>query len=211
MTRFDLSEIQARAILDMRLQKLTGLEHDKLLEELAELMKKIEYFRSILENEEVLKSVIRDELNEINEGYATPRKSELLMADLDSIDIEDLIPDEETVITLSQRGYIKRTPLSNYKAQRRGGKGIAGVQTGDGDFIHTFMLTTNHQHLVLFTNLGKMFKIKAHQVPEGSRYAKGGPRGQPAAAGQGRVDRHGPVPARVRRPTGSSCSSPAGA
>ncbi len=172
--RFDLTDIQAKAILDMRLQKLTGLEHDKLLEELAELMKKIEYFKSILENEEVLKSVIRDELNDIKENYATPRQSKLLMADPDSIDIEDLIPDEDTVITLSKRGYIKRTPLSNYTAQRRGGKGIAGVQTGDGDFIHTFMLTTNHQHLVLFTNLGKMFKIKAHQVPEGSRYAKGG-------------------------------------
>jgi DNA gyrase subunit A len=137
MTRFELSEIQAKAILDMRLQKLTGLEHDKLLEELAELMKKIEYFKSILENEEVLKSVIREELREIKENYSTPRKSELLKADLDSIDIEDLIPDEETVITLSRRGYIKRTPLSNYTAQKRGGKGIAGVQTGDGDFIHT--------------------------------------------------------------------------
>ncbi|MUM77576.1 DNA gyrase subunit A [Pseudodesulfovibrio sp. F-1] len=172
--RFGLTEIQARAILDMRLQKLTGLEHDKLLEELADLLKKIEYFTSILNNEEVLKTVIRDELKEIRENYATARRSELLMANPDSIDIEDLIPDEETVITLSQRGYIKRTPLSNYTAQRRGGKGIAGVQTGDGDFIHTFMLTTNHQHLVLFTNQGKMFKIKAHQVPEGSRYAKGG-------------------------------------
>jgi len=174
MSRFSLSEIQAKAILDMRLQKLTGLEREKLLEELAELLKKIEYYKSILENEEVLKSVIRQELTEIKEGYATPRKSELLMADLDAIDIEDLIPDEETVITLSRRGYIKRTPLSNYTAQKRGGKGISGVQTGDGDFIHTFMLTTNHQHLVLFTNLGKMFKIKVHQVPEGSRYAKGG-------------------------------------
>jgi len=174
MGRFGLTEIQARAILDMRLQKLTGLEHDKLLEELADLLKKIEYFTSILKNEEVLKTVIRDELRGIKENYATARRSELLMTDPDSIDIEDLIPDEETVITLSQRGYIKRTPLSNYTAQRRGGKGIAGVQTGDGDFIHTFMLTTNHQHLVLFTNQGKMFKIKAHQVPEGSRYAKGG-------------------------------------
>jgi DNA gyrase subunit A len=172
--RFSLSEIQARAILDMRLQKLTGLEHDKLLEELAELLKKIEYFTSILNNEEVLKSVIRDELRDIKDNYATPRRSELLMANPDTIDIEDLIPDEETVVTLSQRGYIKRTPLSNYTAQRRGGKGISGVQTSDGDFIHTFMLTTNHQHLVLFTNQGKMFKIKAHQVPEGSRYAKGG-------------------------------------
>jgi DNA gyrase subunit A len=174
MNRFELSEIQARAILDMRLQKLTGLERDKLLAELTELMKMIEYFESILGNEEVLRGVIRDELKEIKEVHSTPRKSELLLTNPDSIDIEDLIPDEETVITLSKRGYIKRTPLSNYTAQRRGGKGISGVQTGDGDFIHTFMMTTNHQHLVLFTNMGKMFKIKAHQVPEGSRYAKGG-------------------------------------
>ena len=95
------------------------------------------------------------------------------MGDADEIAIEDLIPDEDAVITMSRRGYIKRTLLSNYQAQRRGGKGISGVQTGDGDFIHNFLLTTNHQSLLIFTNLGKMYQIKAHQVPEGSRYAKG--------------------------------------
>ncbi len=173
MERFELSEIQAQAILDMRLQRLTGLEREKLMEEYAELLKRIEYYRSILENEDVLKGVIRDELEEINKTYASPRRSELLLHDLDSIDIEDLIADDEAVITLSRRGYIKRTPLTNYQAQRRGGKGISGVQTSDGDFIQNFMLTTNHKWLLLFTNFGKMFKIKAHQVPEGSRYAKG--------------------------------------
>ncbi|GAB7021605.1 DNA gyrase subunit A [Salidesulfovibrio brasiliensis] len=171
--RFELSEIQARAILDMRLQKLTGLERDKLLEELSELLKLIEYYTSILENEEVLKGVIREELQEIHQNYTTPRRSVLLDHNPSEIDIEDLIADDDAVITLSRRGYIKRTPLSNYQAQRRGGKGIAGVQTGDGDFILNFLVTTNHQWLLLFTNQGKMFKIKAHQVPEGSRYAKG--------------------------------------
>ena len=173
MSRFELSEVQAQAILDMRLQRLTNMEREKLLEEYAELLKRIEYYNSILQNEDVLKGVIREELVEIRKTYATPRKSELLAEDPSEIDVEDLIADDDVVITLSQRGYIKRTPLSNYQQQRRGGKGIAGVQTGDGDFIHTFLTTTNHQHLLLFTNTGKMYRIKVHQVPEGSRYARG--------------------------------------
>nr|WP_169315988.1 DNA gyrase subunit A [Maridesulfovibrio hydrothermalis] len=173
MDRFELSKVQAQAILDMRLQRLTNLEHEKLLEEYAEILKKIEYFKSILENEDVLKSVIRDELVHIKESYATERKTVLMDHNPDDIDIEDLIPDDDAVITLSRRGYIKRTPLSNYHKQKRGGKGIAGVQTKDGDFIHTFLTTSNHQFLVLFTTKGKMFKIKVHQVPEASRIARG--------------------------------------
>ncbi|MDK2955634.1 MAG: gyrase subunit [Desulfovibrionales bacterium] len=173
MSAFELSEVQAQAILDMRLQRLTGLERDKLIQEYNELIKRIEYLKSILENEEVLRGVIRDELQEVKDAYATPRRTRLLDQDPSSIDVEDLIADDEVVITLSQRGYIKRVGLSNYQQQRRGGKGIAGVQTGDGDFIHTFLITSNHQHLLLFTNLGKMYQIKVHQVPEGSRQAKG--------------------------------------
>ncbi len=173
MDRFELSRVQAQAILDMRLQRLTNLEQEKLLEEYAEILKKIEYFKSILNNDDVLKGVIRDELVEIKENYATPRKTVLMDHNPDDIDIEDLIPDDDAVITLSRRGYIKRTPLSNYHKQKRGGKGIAGVQTKDGDFIHTFLTTSNHQHLVLFTSKGKMFKIKVHQVPEASRIARG--------------------------------------
>lgn len=173
MERFQLSEAQAQAILDMRLQRLTGLEREKLMQEYKELIKLIEYLRSILEQEEVLKSVIAEELAAIKTTYATPRKTELLLEDPDSINIEDLIPDDETVVTLSKRGYIKRTPLSNYQAQRRGGKGIAGLQTVEDDFVHSFLLTSNHQTLVLFTNLGRMYQLKAHQVPEGGRYAKG--------------------------------------
>ncbi|WP_291330019.1 DNA gyrase subunit A [Desulfovibrio sp. UCD-KL4C] len=173
MDRFEFSRVQAQAILDMRLQRLTNLEHEKILEEYAEILKKIEYFKSILENEDVLKSVIREELIEVKNSYSTERKTVLMDQNPDDIDIEDLIPDDDAVITLSRRGYIKRTPLSNYQQQKRGGKGIAGVQTKDGDFIHTFLTTSNHQFLVLFTSKGKMFKIKVHQVPESSRIARG--------------------------------------
>ncbi|MEF2146538.1 MAG: DNA gyrase subunit A [Desulfovibrionaceae bacterium] len=173
MERFGLSEVQCQAILDMRLQRLTGLERDKLEAEYLDLLEKIKYFKSILENEEVLKQVIDDELIEVRNTYTTKRRTELLEENPYDINIEDLIADDETVITLSQRGYVKRTPLSNYQSQKRGGKGVAGVQTGDGDFVHNFLLTTNHQTLLLFTNFGRMYQLKVHQVPEGSRYAKG--------------------------------------
>jgi DNA gyrase subunit A len=172
MERFSLSERQSQAILDMRLQRLTNLEREKLLEEYAALLKFIEYLRSILDNDHVLRGVIRDEVAELKDKFATPRRTEIL-ASLEGIDIEDLIPDENVVITLSRRGYIKRTPLDSYQQQRRGGKGIAGVHTSGEDFIQSFCTTTNHQHLLLFTNLGKMHQVKVHQVPEGSRTAKG--------------------------------------
>ena len=173
MERFGLTEIQSQAILDMRLQRLTNMEREKLLSEYAELLKLIAYLQSILANESVLRGVIRDELTEVGENYATPRKSQIVAEEATDIAIEDLIPDDEAVITLSRRGYIKRTNLSNYQQQKRGGKGIAGVSTSDGDFVHTFLLTSNHQHLLLFTNQGRMYQMKAHQVPEAGRYAKG--------------------------------------
>ncbi len=172
MARFELSELQAQAILDMRLQRLTNLEHEKLLEEYTELLKQIAWFQSILDNRDVLQGVVREELTQLKETFGTPRRT-VIEAELDGIDIEDLIPDEDVVITLSRRGYIKRTTLESYKAQKRGGKGVAGVQTGDGDFVQDFLTTTNHQYLLLFTNKGRMFQLKVHQVPEGSRTAKG--------------------------------------
>ncbi len=171
--RFGLSDIQGQAILDMRLQKLTGLETEKLMEEYRELLKTIEYLKSILERDEVLKGVIRDELVKLKETFITPRRTEVLAEELDGIDIEDLIPDKEVVITLSKRGYIKRTALEMYTAQRRGGKGIFGVHTSEGDFVSTFCTTSNHQFILLFTNLGRMHRLKVHQIPEGSRTAKG--------------------------------------
>ncbi|WP_300158971.1 DNA gyrase subunit A [Solidesulfovibrio sp.] len=172
MERFSLSERQAQAILDMRLQRLTNLERQKLIDEYNELIKLIEYLRSILENEEVLRGVIRDEIREIKERYATPRKTEIL-EDLEGINILDLIPDEDVVITLSRRGYIKRTKIDNYQQQKRGGKGVAGVSTSADDFVQSFCATTNHQQLLLFTNLGRMFMLPVHQIPEGQRTAKG--------------------------------------
>ncbi len=173
MERFGFSDIQAQSILDMRLQRLTGLERDKLLDEFHELQKLIAYLKSILEDVRVLRDVLRQETREIKENYATPRKTEILQAALTGIDIEDLIPDEDVVITLSRRGYIKRTTLATYQQQRRGGKGIAGLHTSDDDFVQDFITTTNHQYLLLFTNKGHMHQVKVHQVPEGSRTAKG--------------------------------------
>jgi len=171
--RFSFSEIQAQSILDMRLQRLTGLEHDKLQEEFDELMKLVAYLNSILDDAEVLRGVMRDEMIMIKETYATPRRTEVVLDALTGINIEDLIPDEEVVITLSRRGYIKRTSLANYQQQRRGGKGIAALNTGDDDFVQDFISTTNHQFLCLFTNRGRMYQLKVYQIPEGSRIAKG--------------------------------------
>ncbi|MDR3177212.1 MAG: DNA gyrase subunit A [Desulfovibrio sp.] len=173
MRDFALSEAQSRAILNMRLQRLTGLERDKLLEEYRELVKAIAWLKSVLENEEILRSVIRDEIRELKETFAGKRKTEILRDDPIDIEVEDLIPDEDVVITLSRRGYIKRTTLDNYQQQRRGGKGIAGLQMGEDDVVQDFLTTSNHQFLLLFTNRGRMHQLKVHQVPEGSRTAKG--------------------------------------
>lgn len=171
--RFDFSEIQAQAILDMRLQRLTSLEHEKLLDEYNDLLNKIKYFKSILEDEKILMGVIRDETLQIKEQFATPRRTEIVPGDVDDIDAEDLIPDEDVVVTLSRRGYIKRTSLENYQQQRRGGRGVAGVYTMEEDYVQDFFSATNHQYLLLFTNKGRMHQMKVHRVPEGSRTARG--------------------------------------
>ena len=173
MERFALSEVQAKAILEMRLQRLTGLQREELMNEYKDLLQKIEFYRSILENAEVLRSELKREIAEIRETFATPRRTEVLREALTDIDIEDLIPDEEVVITLSRRGYMKRTGLENYQQQKRGGKGIAALHTSDDDYVQEFLSTTNHQYLCLFTNKGRMHQLKVHQVPEGSRTAKG--------------------------------------
>lgn len=170
---FSLSEIQAQSILDMRLQRLTGLEREKLEEEMHELQTKIAWYESILGDTKILWGVIRDEVTGIKETYTTPRRTEVICEPLTNIEIEDLIPDDDVVITLSRRGYIKRTNLAIYQQQRRGGKGVAGLHTSEDDFVQEFIATTNHQFLLLFTNKGRMHQLKVHQVPEGSRTAKG--------------------------------------
>ncbi|WP_247647497.1 DNA gyrase subunit A [Desulfovibrio desulfuricans] len=173
MERFTFSELQAKAILEMRLQRLTGLQREELMNEYKDLLQKIEFYRSILENSEVLRGELKREIAEIRDNFATPRRTEVLREALSDIDIEDLIPDEEVVITLSRRGYMKRTGLENYQQQKRGGKGIAALHTSDDDYVQEFLTTTNHQYLCLFTNKGRMHQLKVHQVPEGSRTAKG--------------------------------------
>ncbi len=170
---FGFSDVQAQSILDMRLQRLTGLEREKILDEFNELQKLIVYLTSILEDVNVLRSVLREETQYIKDTYATPRRTEIVYESLEGIEVEDLIPDDDVVITLSRRGYIKRTTLANYQQQKRGGKGIAGLHTSEDDFVQEFLTTTNHQFLLLFTNKGRMYQLKVHQVPEGSRTAKG--------------------------------------
>ena len=173
MASFELSDVQAQAILDMRLQRLTGLERGKLEEELRDLQAKIAWFQSILGDAKVLWGVIRDEVEYVKQTYSSPRRTEVIREALSNIDIEDLLPDDDVVITLSRRGYIKRTSLAIYQQQRRGGKGVAGVHTAEDDFVQEFITTTNHQYLLMFTNKGRMHQLKVHQVPEGSRTAKG--------------------------------------
>jgi DNA gyrase subunit A len=171
--RFDFSGAQCQAILDMRLQRLTNLEQEKLIEEYNELGRLITYLKSILGEEGILRQVIRDEITELKNTYGNPRMTELVHDDLAGIDIEDIIPDDGVVITLSRRGYIKRTNLDMYQQQKRGGKGIAGVHTVEEDFVQDFITTSNHQFLLLFTNRGRMHQLKVHQIPEGSRIARG--------------------------------------
>lgn len=173
MNTFSLTEVQAKAILDMRLQRLTGLQIDELLSEYADLLKKIDFFKSILENRAILRQEMKKEIKDLKSVFASPRKTEIINENLAGIDLEDLIPDDEVVITLSRRGYMKRTNLENYQQQKRGGKGIAAVQTVEDDYVQDFLTTSNHQYLCLFTNKGRMHQLRVHQVPEGSRTAKG--------------------------------------
>lgn len=172
MLSFKLSEKQAQAILDMRLQKLTGLERDKIEQEYAELIQMIERFREILSNEKILMSIIKDELIEIKEKYEDERRTEIV-ASLEEIEEEDLIQEEDIAITLTHLGYIKRLPSDTYKSQRRGGKGITGLTTRENDFVKQLILTSTHNYLLFFTNIGKVYRMKAYEIPDAKRQARG--------------------------------------
>ena len=174
MERFGLSEIQAQAILDMRLARLQGLEREKIDKEYAELMEKIAYFNSLLADEKLLMGVVKDELLEIKEKYSDDRRTKMV-ADVDEFDDEDLVAEEKVAITLTHLGYIKRVPADTYKAQRRGGKGITGITTRENDFVKDLIMTSTHDYLMFFTNTGKAHKIKAFEIPEATRTAKGTP------------------------------------
>jgi len=172
MMRFSLSEIQAKAILEMRLRRLTGLEIEKIENELAELRKTIEYLESVLKSEEMINGIIRAELVEISSAYSIPRRTEIV-DDYDDIDIEDLIPNEPMVVTITHRGYIKRVPVKQYEKQNRGGKGKIAVTTYDDDFIERFFISNTHDTLLFVTDKGQLYWLKVYRVPEGSRTAKG--------------------------------------
>ncbi|MGB2353599.1 MAG: DNA gyrase subunit A [Schleiferiaceae bacterium] len=172
MSEFKLSEIQAKAILDMRLQKLTGLERDKIKAEYEELMKTIDYLKSILSDKALRMQIIKDELLEIKEKYGDERRTDIEYAGGD-VSIEDMIPDTEVVVTISHAGYIKRTALSEYRKQNRGGVGSKAASTRDKDFIENVFVATNHQYMLFFTELGRCFWMRVFEIPEGTRQSKG--------------------------------------
>jgi len=172
MTKFGLSEIQAQAILDMRLQKLTGLEREKLEQEYKELLERIAYLEGILADEAKLLGIIKDELTEIRNKYADERRTQISDAE-DDIDIEDLIPKEDVVITMTHKGYIKRQPLDTYKSQKRGGRGVIGLTTAEEDITEHLFIANTHHFLLFFTNRGVCYRLKVHEIPEAGRQAKG--------------------------------------
>ncbi|PKZ29064.1 DNA gyrase subunit A [Campylobacter ureolyticus] len=172
MSKFGLSELQSNAILDMRLSKLTGLEREKLETELKEILELIENLEKILKSEELIEGIIKDELLEIKDKFKCPRITEIV-DDYDDIDIEDLIPNENMVVTITHRGYIKRVPSKTYEKQKRGGKGRVALTTYDDDFIENFFICDTHDTLMFITDKGQLYWLKVYKIPEGSRTAKG--------------------------------------
>ena len=172
MKRFGLSDIQAQAILDMRLKTLSGLQREKIDEEYNELMKLIEYYREVLSSERLVFDIIKKELTEIKEKYGDERKTKIAAAESE-IDVEDLIKEEQSVITLTHFGYIKRMPVDTYKSQKRGGKGITGIATREEDFVKQIFTASTHDIILFFSNKGKLYRLKGYEVPEAGRTAKG--------------------------------------
>jgi DNA gyrase subunit A len=172
MRDYPLSEIQAQAILDMKLQRLTGLEREKIIEEFKDILKEIERLKAILGSDALVSQIIKEDLLAIRNKYADDRRTEIT-SETKEITIEDIITDEETVITLSHQGYIKRNPLSAYRSQRRGGKGSIGMETKEEDFVKELFIGATHDYMLFFSNLGRLYWLKAYQVPEAGRAAKG--------------------------------------
>lgn len=170
--RFGLTEVQSQAIVDMRLARLTGLERDKIEEEYAELIKTINYLKEVLANERLVYQIIREEILEIKKKYSDARRTKITRK-IDDIDIEDLIQEEDVVITLTHYGYIKRLSIDTYTAQKRGGKGIIGLSTREDDVVENLFITSTHNNILFFTNQGRVYKMRAFEIPEASRQAKG--------------------------------------
>ena len=172
MSNFSLSEVQSRAILDLRLQKLTGLEMDKIKDEHAEIMDKIKHFNLILSDEDLRYTMLSDDFKEVKEKYGDERRSNIEYSSSE-VSIEDMIPNEEVLITISHLGYVKRTSLSEYRAQNRGGVGSRGATTRDEDFVEEMIMANNHDYMLFFTEQGKCFWLKVYEIPEGSKTSKG--------------------------------------
>ena len=172
MSDFDLSDIQSQAILDMRLQRLTGLEREKINAEYQDVIKDIARFKEILDSQTIVLQIIRDEINEIRDKYGDERRTEIL-EDAGDIDLEDLIAEEDMVVTISHQGYIKRNPISLYRAQRRGGKGLTGVKPKEEDFVEDMFVASSHDYFLFFTNKGRVYWKKVHEIPEAGRMSRG--------------------------------------
>ena len=172
INNFDLSEIQSKAILELRLQKLTGLEMDKIKAEHAEIMKRIERFKEILSDEDLRFTLLTDDLKEVKEKYGDERRSNIEFSSSE-VSIEDMIPNDEVLITISHLGYIKRTTLSEYRSQGRGGVGSKGATTRDEDFVEEMVMANNHDYMLFFTEQGRCFWLKVYEIPEGSKTSKG--------------------------------------
>ncbi|MCL4078196.1 DNA gyrase subunit A [Coriobacteriia bacterium Es71-Z0120] len=170
--RFGLSEAQTEAILEMRLRRLTGLERHKIEEELAELREKIAWYKKVLADVRLVLQIIKDELAEIKAKHADPRRTEIT-GTVEDLDVEDLIAEEDMVVTITKRGYVKRLPVATYRQQRRGGKGISGVNLKDGDFVEHLFISSTHDYVLFFSNKGKVYRMKVHELPLGSRHARG--------------------------------------
>src|SRR5207249_783016 len=172
MARLELSEIQAKAILDMRLQRLTQLERHKIVEEHEQVLALIEELKGILASDTKLMDIIKKELLEVKEQYGDARRTEIL-TETTELTIEDLLADEEMVVTITRSGYIKRTHVEAYRSQRRGGKGVTGMETKEEDIVEDLFIASTHSYLLFFTTLGKVHWLKVHEIPEGGRQAKG--------------------------------------
>jgi len=172
MEKFSLSEKQAEAIVEMRLRQLTGLEREKLEQEYKELMEKIAFLRSVLDDERKVLGIIKDELTVVRKKFADPRRTVISNEGI-AFEVEDLIPEEDVVITITNQGYIKRIPLDTYRSQRRGGRGVTAMGTKDEDFVKHLFITTTHHFFLFFTNQGKVYRLKVHEIPEAGRQAKG--------------------------------------
>ena len=185
MRRFTLSEAQAQAILDLRLQRLTGLERDKILQEHAELLETINEYEAILASEARIQAIIKEELLELRDKYGDARRTEIIDAE-EEIQFEDLIAEEDMVVTKSHTGYLKRQPTSLYQSQHRGGKGKMAMQTREEDFVEQLFVASTHDYLLFFTNIGKVHWLKVYEIPQASRAATRQSGGQsPAAPARG--------------------------